>query len=99
MLDEGRIIATGTPDETKANPDPRVQQFLNARIPPTPPTPAVPAHVLPNVSIPGRDGKLPLAEAPPANAPDDEVREFGVTPTGHLHLATPATAARGTKSG
>jgi phospholipid/cholesterol/gamma-HCH transport system ATP-binding protein len=32
MLDEGRIVAIGTPDEIKRNPDPRVQQFLNARI-------------------------------------------------------------------
>ena len=32
MLDEGRIIAIGTPDEIKHNPDPRVQQFLNASI-------------------------------------------------------------------
>ena len=30
MLDEGRIVAIGTPDEIKRNPDPRVQQFLNA---------------------------------------------------------------------
>jgi len=32
MLQEGRIIAIGTPDEIKRNPDPRVQQFLNAGI-------------------------------------------------------------------
>jgi len=32
MLDEGRIVAIGTPDEIKRNPDPRVQQFLNASI-------------------------------------------------------------------
>jgi len=32
MLDEGRIVAIGTPDEIKRNPDPRVQQFLNAKI-------------------------------------------------------------------
>jgi phospholipid/cholesterol/gamma-HCH transport system ATP-binding protein len=32
MLDEGRIIAIGTPTEIKANADPRVQQFLNATI-------------------------------------------------------------------
>ena len=32
MLDEGRIVAIGTPDEIKRNPDPRVQQFLNAGI-------------------------------------------------------------------
>jgi len=33
MLEEGRIIAIGTPDEMKNNPDPRVQLFLNAGIP------------------------------------------------------------------
>ena len=33
MLAEGRIIAIGTPDEVKHNPDLRVQQFLNAAIP------------------------------------------------------------------
>jgi phospholipid/cholesterol/gamma-HCH transport system ATP-binding protein len=33
MLEEGCIIAIGTPDEIKRNPDPRVQQFLNAGIP------------------------------------------------------------------
>jgi phospholipid/cholesterol/gamma-HCH transport system ATP-binding protein len=33
MLEEGRIIAIGTPDEIKRNPDPRVQRFLNASIP------------------------------------------------------------------
>ncbi|MGA2243971.1 MAG: ATP-binding cassette domain-containing protein [Verrucomicrobiota bacterium] len=33
MLEEGTIIAIGTPDEIKRNPDPRVQQFLNAGIP------------------------------------------------------------------
>jgi phospholipid/cholesterol/gamma-HCH transport system ATP-binding protein len=32
MLDEGRIVAIGTPDEIKRNPDPRVKQFLNASI-------------------------------------------------------------------
>ena len=32
MLAEGRIVAIGTPDEIKRNPDPRVQQFLNASI-------------------------------------------------------------------
>jgi hypothetical protein len=34
MLDEGRIVAIGTPDEIKYNPDPRVQMFLNARLVP-----------------------------------------------------------------
>jgi len=28
MLDEGRIVAVGTPDEIRRNPDPRVQHFL-----------------------------------------------------------------------
>ena len=32
VLDEGRIVAIGTPDEIKRNPDPRVQQFLHASI-------------------------------------------------------------------
>jgi phospholipid/cholesterol/gamma-HCH transport system ATP-binding protein len=32
VLEEGCIIAIGTSDEIKRNPDPRVQQFLNARI-------------------------------------------------------------------
>jgi phospholipid/cholesterol/gamma-HCH transport system ATP-binding protein len=32
VLEEGRIIAIGTPSEIKRNPDPRVQQFLNASI-------------------------------------------------------------------
>ena len=30
VLDEGRIVAIGTPDAIKFDPDPRVQQFLNA---------------------------------------------------------------------
>jgi phospholipid/cholesterol/gamma-HCH transport system ATP-binding protein len=91
MLDEGRLIATGTPDEMKANPDLRVQQFLNAKIPQAP---SSSAPVLPNVSIPGRDGKLPLPLVP-----DDEVRPFGVAPAGHLRLSIPATAANGKKAG
>jgi len=32
MLDKGRIVAIGTPDEIRCTPDPRVQQFLNASI-------------------------------------------------------------------
>jgi phospholipid/cholesterol/gamma-HCH transport system ATP-binding protein len=32
MLDEGRIIAIGTPDEIKRNPDARVQEFLTATV-------------------------------------------------------------------
>jgi len=34
MLDAGRIVAIGTPDEIKRNPDPRVQQFLAANLVP-----------------------------------------------------------------
>jgi len=33
MLEDGRIIAIGTRDEIERNPDPRVQNFINARIP------------------------------------------------------------------
>ncbi len=29
MLDDGKIIALGTPDDIRSNPNPRVQQFLN----------------------------------------------------------------------
>ena len=32
MLDEGHILAIGTPEEIKCNPNPVVQQFLNASI-------------------------------------------------------------------
>jgi len=32
MLEDGRIIAIGTREEIKNNPDPRVQKFINARI-------------------------------------------------------------------
>jgi len=32
VLEDGQIVAIGTPDEIRHNPDPRVQQFLNARI-------------------------------------------------------------------
>ncbi len=91
MLDEGRIVAIGTPDEIKASPDPRVQQFLNAKMLPMP---AASVRMLPNVSIPGRGDTKPLPIAP-----DDPGQQFGVAPAGHLHLAMPATAARGTKSG
>lgn len=50
MLEEGLIIAIGTPDEIKRNPDLRVQKFLNARIvqrliPPANLQPAVPITV------------------------------------------------------
>jgi phospholipid/cholesterol/gamma-HCH transport system ATP-binding protein len=33
VLEEGRVVAIGTPEEIKHSPDPVVQQFLNARIP------------------------------------------------------------------
>ena len=36
LLAAGRIVAIGTPDEIKCHPDPRVQQFLNARLVPNP---------------------------------------------------------------
>ena len=32
VLEEGQIVAIGTPDEIRHNPDPRVQRFLNASI-------------------------------------------------------------------
>jgi len=49
VLEEGQIVAIGTPDEIRHNPDPRVQQFLNARIAPRL---AAPIRLQPNVSIP-----------------------------------------------
>jgi phospholipid/cholesterol/gamma-HCH transport system ATP-binding protein len=50
VLDGGLIIAIGTPDEIKRNPDPRVQNFLTARIgqrlvPPADLQPAAPIPV------------------------------------------------------
>lgn len=36
VLEEGRMIAIGTPDGIKSSPDPRVQKFINARIPQPP---------------------------------------------------------------
>jgi phospholipid/cholesterol/gamma-HCH transport system ATP-binding protein len=48
-LEDGQIVAIGTPDEIRHNPDPRVQQFLNARIAPRL---AAPIRLQPNVSIP-----------------------------------------------
>ena len=36
MLEDGRIIAIGTREEIRNNPDPRVQKFINARIPQAP---------------------------------------------------------------
>ncbi|HEV2453743.1 MAG TPA: ATP-binding cassette domain-containing protein [Verrucomicrobiae bacterium] len=89
VLDEGRIIAIGTPDEVKSNPDPRVQNYLTAGISPTL---ASSGRALPNVSIPRHD-----VPPPPPAAPNDEGREFGVAPAGHLHLAPPAAAAKGRK--
>jgi len=35
-LEDGRIIAIGTREEIRNNPDPRVQKFINARIPQAP---------------------------------------------------------------
>jgi phospholipid/cholesterol/gamma-HCH transport system ATP-binding protein len=49
MLDEGRIVAVGTPDEIKRNPNQRVQQFLNASIVQGL---AASAHLQPAVPIP-----------------------------------------------
>jgi phospholipid/cholesterol/gamma-HCH transport system ATP-binding protein len=102
MLDEGCIVAIGTPEEMKANTDARVQQFLNAGISRTL---ASSVHALPNVSIPGNDGMGPPAAAPPGGTeplpivPDDEGRHFGEAPAGHLRLAIPAAAAKGRKCG
>jgi len=39
LLEDGRIIALGTPAEIKVHPDPRVQEFLKARIVPAPAVP------------------------------------------------------------
>ncbi|HXC37084.1 MAG TPA: ATP-binding cassette domain-containing protein [Candidatus Acidoferrales bacterium] len=100
MLDEGCIVAIGTPEEMKASPDARVQQFINANISRTQ---ASSIHALPNVSIPGHDGKGPLEAAAPGGAepllivPDSEERHFGEAPAGHLRLAIPAAAAKGRK--
>ena len=49
MLDEGRIVAIGTSDEIKRNPNPSVQQFLNASIVKRP---ATSSPLLPVVSVP-----------------------------------------------
>jgi phospholipid/cholesterol/gamma-HCH transport system ATP-binding protein len=46
LLEEGRIVAVGTPAEIKRNPNPMVQQFLNARIVQGP---AASAHLQPLV--------------------------------------------------
>src|SRR6266403_1779998 len=32
MINDGRILAVGTPDEVKRNPDPLIQKFLNAEV-------------------------------------------------------------------
>jgi phospholipid/cholesterol/gamma-HCH transport system ATP-binding protein len=50
VLEEGRFVAIGTPEEIQRNPDPRVQQFLNASIsrrlaPSIPLHPAVPLRL------------------------------------------------------
>lgn len=99
MLDEGGIVAIGTPEEMKANRDARVQQFLNAKIWRTP---ASSAHSLPNVSIPGHDGPPAAAQLggtePLPIVPADEGRQFGVAPAGHLRMAIPVTTAKGRKS-
>jgi phospholipid/cholesterol/gamma-HCH transport system ATP-binding protein len=49
VLEEGQIVAIGTPDEIKRNVDTRVQQFLNARIAQRL---VPPAHLQPAVPIP-----------------------------------------------
>jgi len=49
ILDDGRIIAIGTCEEIRHNTDPRVQQFINARIPPKPDASAC---VLPGFPMP-----------------------------------------------
>ena len=41
LLEDGRIIALGTPAEIKGHPDPRVQEFLKARIVPAPAVPPI----------------------------------------------------------
>jgi phospholipid/cholesterol/gamma-HCH transport system ATP-binding protein len=48
VLEDGHLIAIGTPDEIKRNPDQRVQQFLNASIAKTL---AASARLQPSVSI------------------------------------------------
>ena len=51
VLEEGRIIAIGTPGEIKRNPDSRVQQFVNASINQQL---AASAHLQTPFSVPGR---------------------------------------------
>jgi phospholipid/cholesterol/gamma-HCH transport system ATP-binding protein len=51
VLEEGRIIAIGTPGEIKRNPDSRVQQFVNASIIQQL---AASAHLQTPFSVPGR---------------------------------------------
>ena len=44
LLEDGRIIALGTPAEIQRHPDPRVQEFLQARIAAAPAVPAQPGN-------------------------------------------------------
>jgi phospholipid/cholesterol/gamma-HCH transport system ATP-binding protein len=54
VLDEGRILAIGTPDEIKRNPDPRLQYFLNASVAKiqTPPASLRPQRMPPETQSP-----------------------------------------------
>ena len=37
MIDEGKILFIGTPEEIKQNADPRIQKFIHAEIAPLKP--------------------------------------------------------------